>query len=156
MVERRRAEQADLLLRREEQLDARVRTVLARRSAAAASSIAATAALLSAPRIVPPALRTTPSSTTGSIGPSRRHRVEVRAEEDRHAAARRRPGSRQSRFPAVAADPGAGVVLVDLEPERRRGSAMTRSATARSSPGRARDRGELEEELEDVRRSAAA
>jgi hypothetical protein len=35
-----------------------------------ASSIAATADLLSAPRIVPPALRTTPSSITGSIGPS--------------------------------------------------------------------------------------
>src|SRR5262249_61125137 len=34
------------------------------------SSIAATADLLSAPRIVPPALRTTPSSITGSIGPS--------------------------------------------------------------------------------------
>ena len=35
----------------------------------AASSIAATAALLSAPRIVPEELRTTPSATTGSIGP---------------------------------------------------------------------------------------
>ena len=34
-----------------------------------ASTIAATAALLSAPRIVPAAFRTTPSSTTGSIGP---------------------------------------------------------------------------------------
>jgi hypothetical protein len=34
-----------------------------------ASSITATADLLSAPRIVPPALRTSPSSTTGSIGP---------------------------------------------------------------------------------------
>src|SRR5437868_1665457 len=35
-----------------------------------ASSIAATADLLSAPRIVPPAFRTTPSSTTGSMAPS--------------------------------------------------------------------------------------
>ena len=41
-----------------------------RRIVAAATSIAATVALLSAPRIVPAAFRTTPSATTGSIGPS--------------------------------------------------------------------------------------
>jgi len=58
----------DLLLRREQELDAGMRTVLGQ-DQGTASSIAATAALLSAPRIVPPAFRTIPSSTTGSSGP---------------------------------------------------------------------------------------
>ncbi len=66
----------------------------------AASSITATAALSSAPRIVPAALRTTPSSTTGSIGP-------VGGTVSRCAQSRsgvppsRRPGSRHRTFPIV-------------------------------------------------------
>src|SRR5256885_1051626 len=55
------------------------------------SSIATTAALLSAPRIVPPALRTTPSSTTGSSGPA--------------GGTGSRGAQKKSRFPAAG---GAG------------------------------------------------
>ena len=114
-----------------------------------ASSIAATAALSSAPRIVPAAFRTMPSSTTGSIAAGRRHGVEVRAEKERLSR-----GGRLDPGVEVAhrrADLRPAAVLVDLEAavpqipdhEIRDGTLLA---------GRARQRGELREQVEDVRR----
>ena len=127
-VEARRADEADLLHRREEQLHPGMRppSSTMRR---AASSITTTADLLSAPRIVPPALRTTPSSpTTGLELALERHGVEVGAEEDRHAAlgAPRAAGRRCSRSWSRAAGP------------RRPPPRRARSHRAHASRGRRR------------------
>src|SRR3984893_7506107 len=88
------------------------------------SIMAATADLLSAPRIVPAALRITPSSSTGSIdagggagaGGGGEH-GEGGEEEERPPAL----GGRREPAEEVAhrrADRGPGAVLVHLEPER--------------------------------------
>ena len=72
----------------------------------AASIIATTADLLSAPRIVPPPLRTMPSSpTTGSSGPCG-GTVSRWAQKKIGVPPSTRPGRRQSRFPIV--EPIAG------------------------------------------------
>ncbi len=75
----------------------------------------ATAALLSAPRIVSPALRKTPSSSTTSTWPLC-GTVSMWAQNITHSSLR--PGSRASRLPAPACGRPGGVVLADLEPER--------------------------------------
>src|SRR3954452_2245158 len=98
------------------------------------SSIAATADLLSAPRIVPPALRTTPSSITGSSGPS--GGTGSRCAHRKIGVPGPFPlGSpRQYRFPmfepTVAPAPSSSTV----SPRARRERA-TASATGHSSPG---------------------
>ena len=115
----------------------------------AASSMTATADLLSAPRIVPAALRTIPSSTTGSIAAVGRDGVEVRAEEERRPPITA-SGQAAEHVPHRRADRRARVVLVPLEPdsvELREHQVGDGALLAR----RARDRGQLEEELEDVR-----
>ena len=81
------------------------------------SSIAATADLLSAPRIVPPAFRTTPSSIDRLHRALGRNRVEMRAEEDRRAAAVPVRLDAAVEVPHVRADLRAGVVLVDGQAE---------------------------------------
>ena len=117
----------------------------------AASSIRASADLLSAPRIVPPALRTSPSSTTGSSVPVERNGVEVRAEEERDALLAASARNRQRMFPAVEPIVGPAAVLVPLEADRVE---LARDPVGHGPllPGRARDRAELEEEVDDARR----
>ena len=113
----------------------------------AASSMTATAALLSAPRIVPAALRTTPSSTAGSIGPVGRNRVEVGAQEERDAAVRALRLQAAEQVADRRAHDGAGVVLVDLERE----VAQVARDGVRDGPllaGRARQRGQLGKQVE--------
>ena len=81
----------------------------------------------------------------GLDAPLRRHGVEVGAEEDRRApvGAAREPAEQVA---GVGVDPGAGVVLLDLEAElaQLRGDAIGHGTLV---PGRAFDRGELEKQL---------
>ena len=99
----------------------------------AASIIATTADLLSAPRIVPPAFRTTPSSTTGSSGPCG-GTVSRWAQRKSGVPPFVRPGTRQSRLPAFEPIRRPASSSSTSSP-RPRSSAVTRSAIARSSPG---------------------
>src|SRR5215203_4694853 len=100
----------------------------------AASSIVATAALLSAPRIVPPAFRPTPSSTTGSSAAvggtvSRCAQRKIATPPFCDVAgrrARRLPASEPIRAPASSSSTSSA------RPARY---VLTRSATARSWPG---------------------
>src|SRR5687768_13482437 len=100
----------------------------------AASIIATTADLLSAPRIVPPALRTIPSSpTTGSRRPCG-GTVSRCAQRKIGVPPPPRPGRRQSRFPIV--EPVAvPVSSSSTSSPSACNSSSTRSATSRSSPG---------------------
>ena len=98
----------------------------------APSSIAATAALLSPPRIVPAALRTTPSSTTGSIGPSG-GTVSRWAQKKIGTPAVSAPGSLQKMLPASDSIAGPLPSSSQLRPTSLR-YAPTRSATSRSLP----------------------
>ncbi len=97
-----------------------------------ASTIETTAALLSAPRIVPAPFRTTPSSTTGSIGPS--GGTVSRWAQKKSASPSAVGASRASRLPAFdsisAPAPSSSTAI-----PRPSSSAVTRSATTRSLPG---------------------
>src|SRR2546423_1343665 len=97
------------------------------------SSIAATADLLSAPRIVPPALRTMPSSITGSSGPSG-GTVSRCAQRKIGVPPLPFGSTRQYRFPIVdpTAAPASSSSTVSPRSRRYR---VTASATSRSSPG---------------------
>ena len=116
----------------------------------AASSIAATAALLSAPRIVPPAFRTTPSSTTGSSAAvggtvSRCAQRKIGTPPFCEVA-----GSRASRLPA--SEPIRGPASSSSTSSARRLEIRADPVGDRALLARwARDRGQLGEELEDVR-----
>ena len=122
---------ADLLADGEQQLDARrARAPRARRAASSAST--ATAALLSAPRIavvgvLPAAVARRPARSARAAAPCRGGR---RAGCEPLAG----PGDPREQVAAVAAERGAGAVLVDLEAERRAARAITPSAHARSLP----------------------
>ncbi len=108
-----------------------------------------TAALLSEPRIVPDALRTIPSSPiTGSIVGLRRHRVRVRAEEDRRPvpAVRRRDAAVD--VPGVTVELRGRVVFVPLQPEIVEVGDHAIGDRALSTRG-ARQRAELEEEIDE-------
>ncbi len=109
----------------------------------------ATAALLSAPRIVPRTFLMTPSVEHRLDWPGRHHGIEVRAKEDRLSAGthRRQPGVQ---VPGVRPDPGACIVRDHLEAE----VAQLPLDTVGHLPlfaGWARNRGELDEEGDDVR-----
>ena len=117
------------------------------------SSIATTADLLSAPRIVPPAFRTTPSSTTGSSGPD--GGTVSRCAQKKSGVA---GGRRLEPHVDVAhrrADLGAAAVLVRLEAEIAQ-IAQDDVGDGALLARRARDRGELEKQLEGAARRTHA
>ena len=133
-VEGAGADQADLLLRREEELDARVRPALLDDPARRLDHRHDRRLVVRAedrPAGVPDDAVLADDGLERAL---RRHGVEVRAEEDRRPAL---DAARQAaeQVPDRRADRRAGVVLVDLEPERAQLARSTRSATARSSPG---------------------
>ena len=150
VVERVRAAERDLLLRREEELDSGVLATLVedaanrlehdddRRLVVRAEDRPggiADDAVLADDRVDP------------RLG---RNRVRVRAEEDRRPAVVRRRDAAVD-VPRVAVEAAGGVVLVPLEPEvvEVRGDAVCDGALA---PGRARKGAELEEEVDEGRR----
>ena len=147
VVERGGAQQPDLLLRREQELDAAVRPVLGEDARAPPRASPRRRTCCRRRGSCRPALRTTPSSMTGSIAAVRRDGVEVRAEEDGVAAvASPRGGSRGCRCSSRLR---AGVVFVDGQPEVAQvadddvgdGALLAR---------RARERRELGEEVDDL------
>src|SRR5439155_1998780 len=99
-----------------------------------ASSITATADLLSAPRIVPAALRTTPSSTTGSIGPVGGTVSRCAQRKSGEPSPSPCGSTRQYRLPIVEPTFAPASSSSTSSPRSRRYRA-TASATARSSPG---------------------
>jgi hypothetical protein len=109
--------------------------------------------LVVAPRIVPPALRTMSVLADRLERPLRRHRVEVRAEEDRRPALAR-PGRRQSRFPIVESISRPASSSVHVEPSDA-ARAITRSRDRSLLAGGLGDRGQLGEEVEHAPSSAA-
>ena len=120
------------------------------RTRRAASSITTTAALLSEPRIVPPALRTTPSSpTTGSIAASG-GTVSVCAQRKIGVPPSRSSAGCGSRCSRRRRRARRRVVLVPVEPEL--GQVCADAVGDRALlPRRARDRAELEKEIDERR-----
>ena len=146
MVERARAEQADLLLRREEELDAGVRASLLDDPARGLDHRDDGRLVVGAedrPAGVPDDAVLADDGLERAL---RRHRVEVRAEEDRRAAPVA-AGQAAEQVPDRRVDLRARVVLLDVEAERPQlGDHAVGDRTLLA--GRARDRGELEKEVE--------
>ena len=146
VVEGIRADEPDLLLRREQQLDAGVRAALGehapRRLEHDGDGGLVVGAENRAGAVANDAVLDHRLDRSG-----RRHRVQVRTEEERLAlGARLDPGVE---IPDLRARLRAGVVLVDLEAAvaEIRGDHVCDGALL---AGRARERGELQEEREDV------
>jgi hypothetical protein len=146
VVERARAEQAHLLLGREEELDACVRASLLDDPARGLDHGDDRRLVVGAedrPACVPDDAVLADDGLERAL---RRHRVEVRAEEDRRPASVA-TGQATEQVADRRIDLRAGVVLPDLEPERPQlGDHAVGDRTFLA--GRARDRGELEEEVE--------
>ena len=115
VVEGAGAEQADLLLRGEEQLDARVRPPL-RDDPPRRLEHRRDGRLVVGAEDRPAGIADDAVLDDGLERPLRRHGVEVRAEEERRAAVGA-TGQPAEQIAGVRADRRAGVVLVDLEPE---------------------------------------
>ena len=142
-VEGHRADEADLLHRREQQLDARMRSLLVD-DATCRLDHHRKRGVLSAPRIVPPVLRTTSSSpTSGSSSPA--SGTVSKSRTGRSARPRRIGRGATDQFPAVAPIVGGRVLLpgesdgVEREsPDRRRPAAGPKGSESRRARGRSR------------------
>ena len=143
-VERLGAAQAHLLLRREQELEARVRDSPLDHAAGGLDHGHDRRLVVGAEDRAA-GVPDDPVLDHRLDRPGRRHRVHVRAEEERRPLGRRLQPRVQ--VPGIRADLRPGVVLVDLESERAqlRGDAVGDGALL---PGWRRQRGEVEEEVE--------
>ena len=117
MVERARAEEPDLLLLREQQLDARVRLAFGDDPPRRLDHRDDGRLVVSAENGAC-GVSDDPVRDDGLERALRRHGVEVRAEEDRRSAVRP-AGQPAEKVARVGVDPCSGVVLVDLDAQRR-------------------------------------
>ena len=145
------AEQTNLLFRREEQLDSRMRTVLCENATRRIEHRRNRRLVVGSEDRVG-GIEDHAVVDDGLDRASRRHRVQVRAEEERRAAVCRRLDSGEE-VADRRSDPRAGVVLVGFEPELAQ---VTEDGVGDGSlfARRARKRGQLEEEIEYVGRHA--
>jgi hypothetical protein len=151
VVERRGAEEPDLLLGGEDELEPRVRPPVLEHAPRRVEHRGYGGLVVGAEdrRL---GVRDDPVLEDRLDRPLGRDRVEVRAEEDRHTLVTRRLEPAEE-VPGGRADLGAGVVLVDVEPElvQVEGYAVGNLALLAR---RARQRGKVGEELDDVRNDA--
>ena len=153
VVECGRPEQTDLFLRREQQLDARVPPVLGEDTARCLEHHG-DGRLVDRAEDRPGGIADDPLVDHRLDRARRRHRVQVRAQEERRAFAVPVRLDAAVQVADRRADLRACVVLVDVEPEVPqvpRHGVRDRALLSR----RAGQRGELREQVEDVRRDAA-
>ena len=145
VVEGARAEEADLLLLREQKLDAGVRLAFGDDPPSRLDH-RDDGRLVVRTEDRPGRVSDYPVRDDGLERALRRHGVEVRAEEDRRTAVEP-PGQPAQQVAGVGADAGAGVVLLDLDTQRAQlgGDAIGDRALVPRWTG---DRAQLREEVE--------
>ena len=153
VVECRRTEQADLFLRREQELDSAVRTVLREHTASALEHRGDGGLVVRAED------RAAGVANDAVLDHRferalRRNRVEVRAEKDRHAAVAVRLDPAVE-IPHRGTDGGSCIVLVDDQAELPQVPG-DRIGNETLLAGRARQRGQLGEEVDDLGRHRAS